>query len=336
MRKNEPRIATNHIVLYLLGTLLILLIIAGFSGICWAYLLTFIKIAPTSGFNILTTFYSLSGAIGSIYLTMDQDLPVVTDLFPTLAKFRPLMRAIPPIGVCSALAKVLEVSQVVYVCPSMRDIFQRAMNSSHDSFNPNYIQKYCLNNSEPKYLEIISTDLIPLISCGLISFTLILIISSFSSKLSKSISSAMKRIARPICLPDVIEDEDVVNEIDFVDQSVLNNRLSNEALLVRHVTKDFLNWKLIRFRAVHDASFSVHKKECFGLLGVNGAGKTTTFSMLTGDIAMTHGDAYVGRLHVSRNLVKYRENVSYCPQVDALLDLLTPYETLKLYARLKG
>ena len=33
--------------------------------------------------------------------------------------------------------------------------------------------------------------------------------------------------------------------------------------------------------------------QCFGLLGVNGAGKTTTFKMLTGDTAVTSGDATV-------------------------------------------
>ena len=33
--------------------------------------------------------------------------------------------------------------------------------------------------------------------------------------------------------------------------------------------------------------------QCFGLLGVNGAGKTSTFKMLTGDMAVTSGEAFV-------------------------------------------
>lgn len=33
--------------------------------------------------------------------------------------------------------------------------------------------------------------------------------------------------------------------------------------------------------------------QCFGLLGVNGAGKTSTFKMLTGDISVSSGEAYV-------------------------------------------
>ncbi|XP_074604123.1 phospholipid-transporting ATPase ABCA3-like [Brevipalpus obovatus] len=320
----------------IIGTLFTLLLTAGFSGISWAYLLSFTKINHASGFNILTTLYSISGAVASIYLTLALDISDVAKFFPTLVKFQPLMRAIPPIGITSALARILEISQIVHVCPSMRDIFQRAVNQSRGEFDLSYMRKYCLDNLEPKYLEIISPDLIPLISSGLILFTLTQILSSISGRLSKCISSVLNKIARPITHPELVEDEDVVTEIDHVDQSVLNHKLSNEASLVRHITKDYFSWKLIRFRAVHDVSFSVHKRECFGLLGVNGAGKTTTFSMLTGDIPMTRGDAYVGKLHVSRNLVKYRENVSYCPQVDALLDLLTPGETLTLFARLRG
>ena len=37
----------------------------------------------------------------------------------------------------------------------------------------------------------------------------------------------------------------------------------------------------------------VPTRECFGLLGVNGAGKTTTFGMLTGDVAVSAGEAFL-------------------------------------------
>lgn len=33
--------------------------------------------------------------------------------------------------------------------------------------------------------------------------------------------------------------------------------------------------------------------QCFGLLGINGAGKTTTFKMLTGDIPVSAGEAFL-------------------------------------------
>lgn len=312
------------------------MMVAGLTGISLAYLLSFTKIDHSSGFNILTTFYSISGAIASIYLTLCLDIPSVREFFPTLAKFQPLMKAIPPIGVTSGLAKILEVSQIVHVCPSMREIFQRAMNNTEGTFDLSYIRAYCLNNVEPKYLHIISSELISLISSGIVFLGLTLFLSSTSNKLSNYISSILRKIARPIHPPEKVSDQDVIKEREYVDNIVFNNKLPYETLTVHQATKDYFSWKLTRFRAVHNTSFCVHMKECFGLLGVNGAGKTTTFSMLTGDTAMTYGNAYTGRLHVSKDLVKYRENVSYCPQGDALLDLLTPEETLTLFARLRG
>ena len=56
------------------------------------------------------------------------------------------------------------------------------------------------------------------------------------------------------------------------------------------------------FRAVDHLCLGVRRGECFGLLGVNGAGKTTTFKMLTGDIDITDGDAYLDGFSIRRNL----------------------------------
>uniref|UniRef100_A0A7N6BT37 ABC transporter domain-containing protein n=1 Tax=Anabas testudineus TaxID=64144 RepID=A0A7N6BT37_ANATE len=67
--------------------------------------------------------------------------------------------------------------------------------------------------------------------------------------------------------------------------------------------------------------------QCFGLLGVNGAGKTTTFKMLTGDVSPTD------------DIMECRDkgiNIGYCPQVDALDDLLTGEEHMYFYARIRG
>lgn len=45
--------------------------------------------------------------------------------------------------------------------------------------------------------------------------------------------------------------------------------------------------------AVKGITMGVPTRECFGLLGVNGAGKTTTFGMLTGDVAVSAGEAFL-------------------------------------------
>lgn len=50
-----------------------------------------------------------------------------------------------------------------------------------------------------------------------------------------------------------------------------------------------------RNTAVDRLCVGVPKGQCFGLLGVNGAGKTTTFKMLTGDVFVTEGNAFLNQ-----------------------------------------
>uniref|UniRef100_A0A3P8YRV7 ABC transporter domain-containing protein n=1 Tax=Esox lucius TaxID=8010 RepID=A0A3P8YRV7_ESOLU len=75
---------------------------------------------------------------------------------------------------------------------------------------------------------------------------------------------------------------------------------------------------------------------CFGLLGINGAGKTTTFKMLTGDIAVSGGEAFLNGYSIRTEMREVHQNMGYCPQFDALNDLLTGREHLEFYARLRG
>ena len=46
--------------------------------------------------------------------------------------------------------------------------------------------------------------------------------------------------------------------------------------------------------------------EFFGLLSIIGAGKTTTFKMLTGDIGVSNGDAYLDGFN--KNMKAVRSN----------------------------
>uniref|UniRef100_A0A667XKN2 ATP binding cassette subfamily A member 7 n=1 Tax=Myripristis murdjan TaxID=586833 RepID=A0A667XKN2_9TELE len=76
--------------------------------------------------------------------------------------------------------------------------------------------------------------------------------------------------------------------------------------------------------------------QCFGLLGVNGAGKTSTFRMLTGDTPITYGEAFLNHHSVLTEMERVHQLMGYCPQFDAISDLLTGQEHLELYARLRG
>jgi ABC-type multidrug transport system ATPase subunit len=88
--------------------------------------------------------------------------------------------------------------------------------------------------------------------------------------------------------------------------------------------------------AVRDLSFSVGSGEIFGFLGINGAGKTTTLQTICGDVLPSSGTARLGGYDIINEQPDVRRMLGYCPQWDALLELMTTREHLELYARIKG
>ncbi|CAK0856237.1 unnamed protein product [Prorocentrum cordatum] len=88
--------------------------------------------------------------------------------------------------------------------------------------------------------------------------------------------------------------------------------------------------------AVRGITYAVGEGEVFGLLGVNGAGKTTTFRILCGQIAPSAGQVFIRGRRMADDAAGARRLIGYCPQFDALLDLLTAREHLELYAQVKG
>ena len=87
---------------------------------------------------------------------------------------------------------------------------------------------------------------------------------------------------------------------------------------------------------VSDLSLSVALNECFGLLGPNGAGKSTTLGILTGEIPATSGQADILGFDVVYQRLAAFAHVGYCPQFDALVDDMTVYEHLWMYAVIRG
>ena len=131
------------------------------------------------------------------------------------------------------------------------------------------------------------------------------------------------------------EPQDYESDVVGEEAAVLDGDHSTAPVVVKQLRKRFGKCKKT-FVAVRNLTFHVNKGSCFGLLGVNGAGKTTTFQMLTGDILPTKGKAFVGGYNVVTHLNDTRKQLGYCPQFDALDNLLTVRENLKLYARLRG
>uniref|UniRef100_A0A8C2G5Z1 P-type phospholipid transporter n=1 Tax=Cyprinus carpio TaxID=7962 RepID=A0A8C2G5Z1_CYPCA len=120
------------------------------------------------------------------------------------------------------------------------------------------------------------------------------------------------------------EDDDVAQERE----RIYKGGNKNDILLIRDLSKTYRRRKR---PAVDRICVG-----CFGLLGVNGAGKTTTFKMLTGDTDVTSGEAAVAGNSILTNILDVHQNMGYCPQFDAIDELLTGREHLYLYARLRG
>lgn len=55
-----------------------------------------------------------------------------------------------------------------------------------------------------------------------------------------------------------------------------------------------------------------YRAECFGLLGVNGAGKTSTFKMLTGDVKISSGEAFVRGVSLKTDMPEVHKVIGYC------------------------
>lgn len=163
-----------------------------------------------------------------------------------------------------------------------------------------------------------------------IYFFLLIILDMNLNRLGYWYETLLNFILRKTTHPITREDDDVAIERDRV-HDLLKKPSYPDSLIVYNLTKDFRS-----FRAVDNLNFTVRQKECFGLLGVNGAGKTTTFRMLTGDLLVTSGDAFIRKISLRNDINKFQKSISYCPQFDALLNNLNPRETLALFARLRG
>ncbi|KAF9383587.1 ATP-binding cassette sub- A member 2 [Podila verticillata] len=92
----------------------------------------------------------------------------------------------------------------------------------------------------------------------------------------------------------------------------------------------------------------VHRNEILGFLVHNGAGKTTSLSIIMGMVKPTTGTVIVnghllpdseGVTHRDldmRTLGEVQKQMGVCPQHDVLFETLTAWETVQLYAAIKG
>ncbi|XP_059015165.1 phospholipid-transporting ATPase ABCA7 isoform X7 [Mustela lutreola] len=125
------------------------------------------------------------------------------------------------------------------------------------------------------------------------------------------------------------EDDDVARERE----RVVRGDTQGDVLVLRDLTKVYRGQ---RTPAVDRLCLGIPPGECFGLLGVNGAGKTSTFRMVTGDTLPSGGEATLAGHSVAREPASAHRHMGYCPQSDAIFELLTGRQHLELFARLRG
>ena len=131
-------------------------------------------------------------------------------------------------------------------------------------------------------------------------------------------------------MPEPIEDED--EDVAEERRAVEANERLEDLVQVRHMRKVYPNGNV----AVKNITFGVHPGEVFGFLGTNGAGKTTTISILCQEFLPTNGRASIAGFDLVEDAKSALQVIGYCPQFDALLDLLSPREHLELYAGVRG
>ncbi|XP_034020928.1 phospholipid-transporting ATPase ABCA1-like [Thalassophryne amazonica] len=140
------------------------------------------------------------------------------------------------------------------------------------------------------------------------------------------------------CKPRHISTKSLSAEVEDIDvarerERVYEGGAHNDLLRIYDLTKVYPRKST---PAVDQLCVGVPAAECFGLLGINGAGKTTTFKMLTGDILVSSGEAFLNGFSIRTEMRDVHQNLGYCPQFDAIDDLLTGREHLEFYARLRG
>ena len=126
-----------------------------------------------------------------------------------------------------------------------------------------------------------------------------------------------------------LRDEDVLAEEERVRSGAADE---SSVILVKDVKKMYRGGKY----AVRGVSLGIPNGECFGLLGINGAGKSSCLNMLSGEFRPSSGEASLAGYSLLTDVHTCRQHIGFCPQFDALFELLTSREHLQMYARIKG
>ncbi|XP_073763802.1 phospholipid-transporting ATPase ABCA1 isoform X1 [Danio rerio] len=281
-----------------LPALILLLALYGWSITPMMYPFSFVFSVPSTAYVVLTCINLFIGINGSV-------ATFVMELFddPNITRINDI------------------VKQALLVFPHFclgRGLMDMAKNQAVATLYQNLGEDRFVN---PLTWNMVGKNLFAMSIQGAVMFAVTLLIQYKFFCKPRSVKSPFTSSAE--------EDEDVARERE----RVYNGGAQKDLLHICDLTKMYRK-KLTP--AVDKICVGVPAGECFGLLGINGAGKTTTFKMLTGDIRPTAGDAFINGYSIRSEMQQVQQNMGYCPQFDAIDDLLTGREHLQFYARLRG
>ncbi|XP_051002939.1 phospholipid-transporting ATPase ABCA3-like [Acomys russatus] len=314
---------------HILETMLILTLF-GWSAIPLTYLMSFLFSKSTSAYIKLITFYYISGIL-SVLLDTIIEAKISTIMSNSTQAF--LLNALLLFPMYN-LGKCISDYTVVY---------QRKIQCTRQKSVPKYLN--CSKENMEKNIYSLKEHMVGkyLIAMGVTGFVFLLFIFFWENVSWKLKMFIHQHIYFGTCkkyktdtiskeLSGKSEDKDVENERREI--LYQPEKFINSPVLIKELTKIYFTYPLIL--AVKNISLAVQERECFGLLGFNGAGKTTTFQILTGEKAPTSGDVFIDGISITKNILKVRSKIGYCPQFDALLEYMTGREIMIMYARIWG
>ncbi|XP_070711035.1 phospholipid-transporting ATPase ABCA1-like [Pempheris klunzingeri] len=284
-----------------LPALILLLVLYGWSITPMMYPASFIFSVPSTAYVVLTCinlFVGINGSVATFVMELfdDDNVSHINDI----------------------------VKQVLLIFPHFclgRGLIDMAKNEAmgtlFSSFGEDRFQ-------DPLSWEMVGKNLCAMSIMGVFMFAITILIQYRFFCKPRLIS------VKPLCAEEE-EEEDI--DVARERERVYEGNAQNDLLRVCDLTKVYPRKNT---PAVDRLCVGVPAAECFGLLGINGAGKTTTFKMLTGDIPVSGGEAFLNGYSIRTEMREVHQNLGYCPQFDAIDDLLTGREHLEFYARLRG
>ncbi|CAL8327347.1 unnamed protein product [Lota lota] len=283
-----------------LPALILLLFMYGWSITPMMYPATFLFSVPSTAYVVLTCinlFIGINGSVATFFMELFDD---------------------------NSVARINDiVKQVLLIFPHFclgRGLIDMAKNEAMATLFSSFGED---RFKDPLGWDMVGKNLCAMSIQGAVMFAFTLLIQySFFCKPRATVGKSLSR--------DQEEDVDVARERQRVLQGPGQQK---DLLRIMELTKVYPGKKT---PAVDRVCVGIPAAECFGLLGINGAGKTTTFKMLTGDIPVSGGEAYLNGYSIRTEMSLVHQNMGYCPQFDGIDDLLTGREHLQFYARLRG